>query len=167
MYLLVVTVVLAIVGLVMLRATPTIVATLLVALMAYLPAWPRRSASGTSLGFLGSLFNAAVLVLMSFCLVVALIVVVRGLLVSAWAWSRETPRRRLLGGVGAVLLVFLLLLFWVPVRGLGTNGPPRSLAGVPFRSLTELSRGTLFDLFGSEPVVEPDTPADRPAIARP
>ena len=71
--------------------------------------------------------------LMGFCLAVALIVAVRGLLVGSWAWSHETPRRRLLGG-GMVALVLLMLLFWVPVRGFGADGPPRSLIGIPYRS---------------------------------
>jgi hypothetical protein len=154
LYLLAVTIVLVVVGLVVLRTTPTIVATLLVALVAYLTGMAAAVGERDVIGFVGALFNAAVLALMSFCLVVALIVVVRGLLVRAWAWSQVTPRRRLLGGLGAIGLVILLVLFWVPVRGFGTGGSPRSLAGVPFRSLTELSRGTLFDLFGSEPGVE-------------
>ena len=151
LYLLAVTVVLAVVGLVVLRTTPTLVATLLLALTAYLSGMAQAVGERDGLGFIGWLFNAAVLTLTTFCLVVALIAVVRGLLVRAWAWSQETPRRRLVFSLGAVGLVLLLVLFWAPAPGLGTGGSPRSLAGVPFRSLTELSRGTLFDLFGSEP----------------
>lgn len=151
LYLLAVTVALAVVGLVVLRVTPTILATLLVALAAYLSGMAQALGERDVVRFVGSLFNAAVLLLTSFCLVVALVVVVRGLLARAWAWSQETPRRRLLGSIGAVLLVLLPVLSWVPVRGLGEDGPPRSLIGVPLRSLNELSRGTLFDLFGETP----------------
>jgi hypothetical protein len=150
-YLLVVTIILVLVGLVILRTTPTIVATVLVALAAYLSGMTEALGERDVVGFIGSLFDAAVLALTSFCLVVALIVVVCGLLVRAWAWSQVAPRRRLLGGVGIVVLLILLVISWVPVRGLDANGSPRSLAGVPFRSLTELARGTLFDLFTGPP----------------
>jgi hypothetical protein len=118
------------------------------------------------IAFVGSLFNAAVIALVGFGLVVALIVVGRGLLMRAWAWCQLTPRRRLLGSLGAMLMAVVLVLFWVPVRGLGANESPRSLAGVTFRPLTAMSRGTLADLFGRTPDVESSgigpTPGDVP-----
>jgi hypothetical protein len=159
-YLLAVAVVVVVVGLVILRTTPTIVATTLVALVAYLSGMLAAIGERDVLGFLASLFNAAVLALTGFCLLVGLIVAVRSALAGAWAWSQETPRRRLLGLVGAAALVALLLLFWLPVRGFGGEDAPRSLAGVPFRSLNPFSRGTLFDLFAAPAPV--DTSADRP-----
>ena len=47
-----------------------------------------------------------------------------------------------------VALALLLVAVLGPIRGFGANGPPRSPLGIPYRSLNELSRGTLFDLFG-------------------
>ena len=73
-YLLAVALVLVVVGLVILRVTPTILATWWVALTAYLAGMAEALGERDVLGFLGSLFNAAVLVLTTFGLVVALIV---------------------------------------------------------------------------------------------
>jgi hypothetical protein len=154
MYLLAVAIVLLSVGLVILQTTPTIVATVVAALLAYLSSMLAAIGERDVVGFVGSLLNAAILVLVSFGLVVALIAFVGGLLARAWTWCQLTPRRRLLGSLGAMLMAVVLALFWVPVRGLGADEPPRSLAGGTFRPLTAMSRGTLYDLFGETPTVE-------------
>ena len=161
LYLTAVAVVLTLVGLVILRVVPTILATWWVALTAFLVGMAEALGERDVFGFVGALFDAAVLVLTTFCLVVALIVGVRETVVQARSWSRETPRRRLLALVGVAALVLLLAACWIPIRGFGVGGPPRSLVGIPYRSLTSLSRGTIFDLFG-EPTPLSDAAADRP-----
>ena len=153
-YLLASALMLVVVGLVILRTMPTIVATAWAALSAYLLGMAEALGERDAIMFLGSLFNAAILALTSFCLVVALIVVVRELAARVWGWSQETPHRRLPFTIGVALLILLLVVCWVPVLGWGANGAPRSLVGIPYRSLTELSRGTLFDLFGEASGVE-------------
>jgi putative peptide zinc metalloprotease protein len=166
LYLLAAGVVLVVVGLVILRTVPPLVVTALVALVAYLSGMLAAIGERDVLGFLASLFNATVLALTGFCLLVGLIVAVRSILARAWAWSRETPMRRLLGLIGAAILIVLLLAFWVPVRGFGGDDAPRSLAGVPFRSLGPFSRGTLFDLFAAPAPVDgaADLPGQRPTV---
>jgi hypothetical protein len=166
LYLLAAIVGLAVIGLVILRTTPTIVSTALVALMAYLSGMLAAIGERDVLGFLASLFNATVLALTGFCLLVGLIVAVRSTLAGAWAWSREAPMRRLLALIGAAGLVVLLLVSWVPVRGFGGDDTPRSLAGLPFRSLSPFSRGTLFDLFAAPAPVDTtaDLPSERPTV---
>lgn len=153
-YLAAVAIVLAVVGLAMLRVTPTLLATFWYALTVYLTGMFEALGARDAIGFLSSTFNAAILALTTFCLAVAIVVGVRMLLARAWSWSRETPRRRLLAGIGFGLLALLVAISWVPVRGWGGGGSPRSLVGIPFRSLSDQSRGTIFDLFGSDAVVE-------------
>jgi hypothetical protein len=58
------------------------------------------------------------------------------------------------GTVGALVTLALLVLFWAPAIVTGAPGTPegrtvRSLAGVIFRPLSSISRGTLFDLFSN------------------
>lgn len=141
-------------GVAILWAAPTVAATTLAALTAYLTGMVDAVGDRDAVRFLGSLFRAGLLTVMSFVLIVGLIVGGRSLLTSAWRWSRATPRRRLLGSIGAILLAVVVLVFWAPVRGFGDeDGPPRTLAGASWGSLTPASRGTIFDLFQGDVVV--------------
>jgi hypothetical protein len=147
-------------GAAVLWATPTVLVTLRDALLAHLTALPEAIGERDVLGIVGGVIQSAVLVLAVFVLAVLLVVGARRLVVAVWAWSRRGPSHRRIAGVGALVLLLVVALAWIPIPAADApdaalSASPRSLAGVPFRPLTYASRGTLFDLFRSVPDLAP------------
>ena len=151
LYLAAVIVALAYVVLAFLWVTPTLVATTVDALLAYLGGMAEAVGARNAVGFIGSLVNAALIGLTSFVLAVGLVVALRRLILDVRAWSLPSPQRRRLSMMGAGVAAVLLLLFWLPVSGFaasddGRAAAPRSLAGATWASLTPMSRGVVSDL---------------------
>ncbi|MFN8635390.1 MAG: hypothetical protein U0893_16200 [Chloroflexota bacterium] len=165
------------VGLALLWVTPPLLATTLAALRAYLGGMIEAVGERDALGFVGSAFKLGLLGVMSFSLAVAGIVGAWQAVSALLAWMRVSPRRRLVGSVGAALALVLMLAFWLPVNAASAlvregRAAPRSLAGAVWASLTPFSRGALADLFDApaEPgssVAEPQDGAEDGSPAHP
>lgn len=165
LYLLATAVVLAVVSLVVLRAAPTVVATILAALGAHISEAIGALGEREAVRFFGGLVRAGVLALLAFLLGVTAIVAVGRLVMAAIAWGQTSPGRRFTVAGCAVAGALIVLLFWVPMPRLGAsaNRTPRSLLGTTYRPLSPIARGALPDLFGG-PAVEEATSvqADEP-----
>lgn len=155
-YLLVTVLVLAVVGLAVLRAAPIIVATTLMALVIHLADMTEALGARDVAGALGGLFQAVVLAVTSFVLAVAVVAGACKLVMALAAWGRSSPRGRLITTAGAALTAVLLVLFWVPIPrfGVTAGGAPPALLGTAFRPLSPISRGAIPDLFLGTAVVE-------------
>jgi hypothetical protein len=163
LYLVAAAVVLLLAGLVVLYAMPTVLASTVAALVAHVSDALGSLGERDAVRFFGGLLDVIVLTLTAFALAVAIVVGVGKLAAGVWAWSQTSTRRRLLAMAGACMALLLMIVFWAPVPRASAAGPPgtrtyRPLLGSPYRPLSSISRGTIFDLFsripedtGSEP----------------
>ena len=143
------TAVVIVVGVSLLAAAPTVIATMLVALVIHISDTLGALGDRDVVGFFEGLFQVTVLAITEFVLAVVIVVSIGNVLAGVWTWSQASGRRRMVAGFGAVVSAVLVLLFWMPLphttsAGLRTFRP---LLGTPYRSLSPISRGTIFDLF--------------------
>lgn len=170
-YLAVTGVVLILLGLVVLRATPAVTATILSALVVHVSDTIGALGERDMVGFFGGLFRAGMLALTSFLLAVAAIVAAGRLVMAGVAWGQASPGRRLTVGSCAVAGALVVVLFWVPIPRLGASASvtPRSLFGTTFRPLSPITRGAIGDLFVGPGVEEVPMaePGDLPFVSNP
>ena len=152
LYLTAVTLLLIIVVLAVLWATPTLLATVWAAFQGHLTGLAAAIDERDVLGISRALANVGVLALTAFVLLVALVAAGWRTAVSMWSWASISPPRRVARTVGLALSLLLVVLFWVPINPLSAteDAPPRSLAGATWASLTPLSQGRLADLLRRE-----------------
>jgi hypothetical protein len=148
-YLAVTAVVVLVAGLTLLGAAPTVIATVLAALGLHVSDALGALRDRDMAGFATGLFQAIVLALTAFALVVVIVVGVGRLVAGVRGWSRAAGCRQPVVWVGACVAAVAVLVFWVPIPRSTATGTRsfRPLLGTPYRAISPISRGTISDVF--------------------
>jgi hypothetical protein len=140
---------LLVIGLTLMGAVPTVVATVLAALVMHVSDALGALGDRDGVAFAEGLFHATVLALVTFAVAVTALAWAGRLVGRVWAWGRASGRRQAVVWAGTGVAMLAILLLWVPVPRSGPNGTRsfRPLLGTPYRALSPISRGTIADVF--------------------
>jgi hypothetical protein len=155
-------VILLVIGLTLLGAVPTVLATVLAALAVHVSDALGALGDRDWPAFAEGLLRATILALVAFVVAVMALVWVGRLLGRVWAWGRASGHRQTVVWAGTAVAVLAILLLWVPVPRSAPSGTRsfRPLLGTPYRALSPISRGTIADVFAhpsDESTLQPDS----------
>lgn len=148
-YLAATAVVLLVAGLTLLGAVPTVIATVLAALVVHVSDALAELGDRDAAGFAMGLLQTIVLALTVFVLAVVILAAVGRLVAGVWSWGRGSGGRQPVVWAGACVAAVTIVLFWVPIPRSTSTGTRsfRPLLGTPYRAMSPISRGTISDVF--------------------
>lgn len=130
-------------------------------------AFSQAQQSGDGLAMVAAVGQVAALALPTLALLFALFSMARALARQVWNWSKPTPARRVMGGLGTVAAALALYLVWTPqVPVTNARGPLLNAAGA-FQPIAPNERGALGDVLSNVVATVPAraTPAATPPAA--
>jgi hypothetical protein len=157
----------------MLKATPSVLATGWDSAVKQFGALQQATGSGDVLSMVVAAVQLLVLALPTAALIYSLIRFGRRIGTTVWKWSKPTPLRRLIGGLGTMVACGLLIYLWAPALPFagGRSGPLFGPTAARFQPIQPGTRGTVFDAVGApQPAwttsIDPKT-NQPPAVASP
>jgi putative peptide zinc metalloprotease protein len=152
----------------MVRTAPTILATGWDSASKQVGVLGEASHSGNALAMATAAVQLLILALPTAGLIYSLCRFGKRIGLAIWNWSSPTPTRRLIGGLGTLVVLCLVGYLWAPqLPGIGKPGPLYQPTRSSFAPIPENARGTLFDAVGApQPAwTTRDPAADLPAAA--
>ena len=144
----------------MLRATPSLLATGWDSAHQQFGTLQQAASSGNFLMTAVAAIQLLVLALPTAALIYSLTRFGRRIGMAVWAWSKPTPLRRLVGGMGTLVACGLLVYLWAPARfSGGGSGPLYGPTRASFVPIQPETRGTVFDAVGAPQPSWSDTAA--------
>jgi putative peptide zinc metalloprotease protein len=134
----------------MLKATPSLLATGWDSAGKQYGALQQAAGGGDLLAMVVAAIQLVVLVLPTAALIYSLVRFGRRIGTGVWNWSKPTPLRRVIGGLGTVAACGLLVYLWAPQLPFGGHaGLLYGPTAARFRPIQPETRGTLFDAVGA------------------
>ena len=150
----------------MVRTVPTVLATAWDSARQLLGQFGEARGQGSVLGMVSAVAQLAILSLPTAGLIYSLVRFGKRIALAIWTWSKPTPTRRVVGGLGTLGALALVGYLWAPQLpfGIGRPGPLYGPTQASFVPIAPEARGTVFDAVSTVPL---DPPAPAPAVSQP
>lgn len=141
------------------RATPRILATAWDSFLKQTQSFGQAQAGGDLLGMAAAVGQMLLLAIPTLGLLYMLYSLGRRAVIFVWNWSKPTPTRRLVGGLGSLLAVGLIAYLWAPALPLG-GAPGPLYAQARFEPIARNERFAIGDVLANTiATTAPGTPA--------